>query len=93
MKTAIPAILLVLVSRGKKTSDTSIVGIETIPRSIPKTIPKCIRNEKNKKNGIAIPKTIPKVRDTSDTKSIRNGLNNSNLVNYVPLCKNIVVRK
>ena len=45
MKSAIPAILLVLVSQGKKTSDTSIVGIETIPRAIPKSI----RNEKNEK--------------------------------------------
>ena len=56
MKTAIPAILLVLVSRGKKTSDTSIVGIAAIPKTIPKTIPAIIRNEKNEKNGIAIPK-------------------------------------
>ena len=74
MKTAIPAILLVLVSQGKKTSDTSIVGIAAIPKTIPKTIPTSIRNEKNEKNGIAIPKTIPKVRDTSDTKSIRKDL-------------------
>ena len=50
IKTAIPAILEVLVSQGKKTSDTGFVGIA------------------------AIPKTIPKVRDTSDTKSVRNGL-------------------
>ena len=74
MKTAIPAILEVLVSLGKKTSDTGIVGIAAIPKTIPKTIPTIIRNEKNEKNGIAIPKTIPKVRDTSDTIFIRNGL-------------------
>ena len=54
MKTAIPAILNVLVSQGKKSSDTGIVGIAAIPNTIPKT--------------------IPKVRDTCDTKSIRNGL-------------------
>ena len=70
MKTAILAILEVLVSLGKKTSDTGIVGIAAIP----KTIPTNIRNEKSEKNGIAIPKTIPKVRDNSDTIFIRNGL-------------------
>ena len=84
MKTAIPAILKVLVSQGKKTSDTGIVGIAAIPKTIPKTIPTVItipktipmviRNEKNEKNGIAIPKTLPKVRDTCDTIFIRNGL-------------------
>ena len=83
MKTSIPAILLVLVSQGKKTIDTGIVGIEMIPMAIPKTIPKCIRNEKNEKNGIAIPKTIPKVRDTSDTKSIRNEVRYKIILSYL----------
>ena len=63
MKTAIPAILKVLVSRGKKTSDTGIVGIAAIPKTIPKTIPTVIRNEKNEKKWY---------RDTkNDTKSPR----------------------
>ena len=48
-KTAIPAILKVLVSQGKKPSDTGIVGIAAIPKTIPKTIPASIRNEKNEK--------------------------------------------
>ena len=43
MKTAILAILEVLVSLGKKTSDTGIVGIAAIPKTIPKTIPTSIR--------------------------------------------------
>ena len=60
MKTVILAILEVLVSLGKKPSDTVIVGIAAIPKTIPKTIPTIIRNEKNEKNGIAIPKTIPR---------------------------------
>ena len=67
MKTAIPAILKVLVSRGKKNSDTGIVGIaaiqKTIPKTIPKMIPTVIRNEKNEKKWY---------RDTkNDTKSPR----------------------
>ena len=80
MKTAILAILEVLVSQGKKSSDTSIVGIAAIPKTIPKTIPTSIRNEKNGKHGIAIPKTIPKVRDTCDTIFIRNGLTRSAMI-------------
>ena len=74
MKTAIPAILEVLVSQGKKTSDTGIVGIAAIPKTIPKTIPASIRNEKMKKMVSRYQKRYQKVRDTCDTKSIRNGL-------------------
>ena len=54
MKTAIPAILKVLVSQGKKTSDTSFVVSQAIPKSIPKMIPTSIRNGKNEKNRITV---------------------------------------
>jgi hypothetical protein len=63
-----------LVSQGKKTCDTGIVGIAAIPKTIPKAIPNFIRNEKNEKTYRADKKTIPKWPRYRDTIFIRNGL-------------------